>query len=245
MNTYTVIRLKETRSTNLYIIESLREQSLKEGTVVVAQSQTEGKGQRDASWESAPGENLTFSFILRPAGLPASCRTAISQLTALAVKELLEACTDGVTIKWPNDVYWMDKKIAGILIENNISGGILRSSIVGVGINLNQTTFPEHLSEAVSLAQITGDTYDLDEALSRFMRRMFEYYHLLLKGDERTISSAYKASLYRGTEDFHNYRDADGSFEARIYDVGRDGSLILERRDGEKRGYMFKEVSFI
>jgi BirA family biotin operon repressor/biotin-[acetyl-CoA-carboxylase] ligase len=240
-----IIRLKETPSTNLYIREYMQKKPLPEGSVVIAESQTAGRGQAGNSWESAPGENLTFSLVLYPGTIPASRQFIISQMAALAVKEVLDTCTEGISVKWPNDIYRNDRKICGMLIENSISGQQIHSSIIGIGLNLNQAVFTGEAPNAVSLRQITGKEYDREEMLSSLLCRICNYYLLLLQEKEKEIRTAYKKALYRGGGAFFTYRDANGLFEACIKDVEPAGHLLLQLRNGETRRYTFKEVSFV
>ena len=136
-----IIHVEETHSTNSLLREWLEQEPLSTGSVIVADFQTAGRGQVGNVWESARGKNLTFSLVLYPQALPVNQQFLISQIAALSVKETLDAYTEGISIKWPNDIYWQDKKICGMLIENDLSGHNLLRSIIGIGINLNQTIF--------------------------------------------------------------------------------------------------------
>ncbi|MDR1556526.1 MAG: biotin--[acetyl-CoA-carboxylase] ligase [Tannerellaceae bacterium] len=238
-----IIRLKEIPSTNRYLRERIRDERLPEGSLVIAESQTAGRGQPGTRWESEPGKNLTFSLLLYPDCLPVNRQFLLSQITALAVKETLDAYTGDISVKWPNDVYWQNKKICGILIENNLSGSQLHSSIIGVGLNLNQMQFGSDAPNPVSLRQITGEECNPEEILDRFLQNFFRYYLLLLQEKEEMIRNAYKSVLFR-KEGFFTYCDAEGEFEARILDIAPQGHLILQVRSGETRRYAFKEVSY-
>lgn len=237
-----IIRLEETASTNSYLREWVEREHVAEGSVVVADFQTAGRGQTGNSWESEGGKNLMFSVVLYPDFLPANRQFLISQITALSVKETLEEYADGITVKWPNDIYRRDGKICGMLIENDLSGRELRLSVLGIGININQREFRSDAPNPVSLAQITGQEYDRDEILNKFLKRLHERYLDLLRGREDDIRRDYRNALYRGNG-FHRYRDGGGAFEARIKEVETTGHLLLELRCGELRRYAFKEVS--
>ncbi|MDR1356237.1 MAG: biotin--[acetyl-CoA-carboxylase] ligase [Tannerellaceae bacterium] len=245
MKSYPVIRLDETTSTNAYLREHIREHDLPEGAVVMARKQTAGRGQRGAVWESAQGENLTFSLFLRPDSLPANLQFGLLQTVSLAVKKTLDDFTDDISIKWPNDIYHRDGKICGILIENNISGDCLQSSIVGIGMNLNQVVFTGDAPNPVSLRQITGLRYEPEDMLDNFMRAFFPLYLMLLEERTDGINRAYKSALYRGMDEFHAYRDAGGFFQARISDIEPAGHLCLQLLDGQIRRYAFKEVIYV
>jgi BirA family biotin operon repressor/biotin-[acetyl-CoA-carboxylase] ligase len=245
MNTYPIIRLQETESTSLYLKECLKQGPLAEGTVVTAAYQSAGRGQRGTSWESAPGENLTFSIYLEPRALPAARHFSLSQAISLAVKKVLDRHTAGISIKWPNDIYHRDKKISGILIENSLLGPVIQSSIAGIGINLNQTNFVTPAPNPVSLRQITGASYRPEEILDHFIQTFFPLYLKLLKEETAAIEAAYLTALYRGTEKFYPYRDATGDFQARITGISPSGHLLLQLPNGQARRYAFKEITFI
>ena len=145
-------------------------------------------------------------------------------------------------MKWPNDIYWKDRKICGMLIENDLSGQLLYCSIIGIGLNLNQSLFRSNAPNPISLTQITGKKYDREEVLNRFLRIFFQYYCLLLQEKEEEVRTAFMQALYHG-EGYHRYRDGQGQFEARIQAIEPTGHLILQLRDGEQRRYAFKEVT--
>ena len=166
-----ILRVAETTSTNSLLRELIIKESLSEGSVVVADFQTAGRGQIGNVWESEAGKNLMFSTVLYPTCIPANRQFLISQIAALSVKETLDLYTDHVTVKWPNDIYWKDKKICGMLIENDLSGHNLYCSIIGIGINLNQAVFRGDAPNPVSLFQIIGKEVDREEVLDRFFSK--------------------------------------------------------------------------
>ena len=126
-------KVKETTSTNDYLAHLCKESKAKEFYTVMAESQTKGKGQRGNSWEAEAGKNLTFSTVLYPTALEANKQFCLSMLAALACHEALDNYIDGFSIKWPNDIYWKDKKIGGILIENELEGKYIVQTIIGIG----------------------------------------------------------------------------------------------------------------
>lgn len=237
-----ILWLKETDSTNNHLRRLLDKEQLPEGSLVVTDFQTAGKGQVGNSWESEAGMNLMFSLLLYPDFIPANRQFLISQIASLSVKETLDAYTDFIQVKWPNDIYWKDRKICGMLIENDLSGQLLYCSIIGIGLNLNQSLFRSNAPNPISLTQITGKKYDREEVLNRFLRIFFQYYCLLLQEKEEEVRTAYMQALYHG-EGYHRYRDGQGQFEARIQAIESTGHLILQLRDGEQRRYAFKEVA--
>ncbi len=133
--------LKEIGSTNTYLQESDKDRLLPEGTIVYCDIQRSGRGQRGNSWESEPFKNLTFSLLLRPEHIPANRQFLLSEIVSLATVDVLNRYATGFSIKWPNDIYWHDKKIAGILIENVLSGSTFSRAIIGMGLNINQKNF--------------------------------------------------------------------------------------------------------
>ena len=238
-----LIHLKETHSTNTYLRDYLRKERLPEGSVVWADFQTAGRGQIGHTWESEAGTNLTFSVVLYPTCLPANRQFLISQIASLSVKQTLDAYTEGITVKWPNDVYWHDRKICGMLIEHEVMGTSLDTSILGIGLNVNQTEFRSDAPNPVSLYQITGKKQPLDALLDEFIRHLYANYLLLLQEREAEITSLYRQSLYRG-QGFYPYEDDKGRFEAEIADIEPTGHLLLRLRNGEVRRYAFKEVRY-
>lgn len=241
---YTLIYLEETDSTSNYLQALSNGSRPDEFTTVVTGFQTSGKGQRGNSWESERGRNLLFSFVLYPQFLAANKQFMISKIIAISIKESLDEYSEGFTIKWPNDIYWHDKKICGTLIENDLQGSKLARSIAGIGINVNQETFYSPAPNPVSLKQITGSEHDTDRLLKSIMNNVIRNYAMLQKGQFEEIDYIYHQSLYR-KEGFHPYVDSNGRFEATITEVLPEGFLILETREGEKRSYAFKEVQYL
>lgn len=146
-----LIHINETNSTNNYLQSLCSEQKVEELTVIVADFQTSGRGQRGNSWESDPGKNLLFSTVIFPEFLEARRQFLISQIISLAIKEELDTYTSDISIKWPNDIYWKEKKICGMLIENDLMGRNINQSIAGIGININQEIFHSSAPNPVSL----------------------------------------------------------------------------------------------
>ncbi|MDO5665646.1 MAG: biotin--[acetyl-CoA-carboxylase] ligase [Bacteroidia bacterium] len=240
-----IIRLEETTSTNSYLKELLREQNLEEGSVVVADFQTAGRGQMGNSWYSGKGENMLFSLLIYPTEVPANEQFVISRIVSLAIKNTLDQFADDIRIKWPNDIYWKDKKIAGILIENSLQGKIIENSIIGIGLNLNQQIFPMELPNPVSLRQITATEHDKDYILDLLIKEFFLLYRSLQRGEKQVIEDEYMLDLYR-VNGYYWYEDVNGRFQAKIDNVLPSGHLVLETLDTkEERMYAFKEITFI
>lgn len=243
-DTFPLIHIEETDSTNNYLCELSEKQSIAEFTVAMADFQTAGKGQRENSWEAAKGRNLLFSFVLYPSFLEARKQFILSQIVSLAIKEELDQWTDHISIKWPNDIYWKDKKICGILIENDLTGTYLDRSISGIGVNINQEKFFSNAPNPISLRQITGQEYDCRLILNNIVQRLKTYYSSLKEGETAHITQRYQDALFR-KGGMHRYSDAGGEFLARIEGVEADGHFILQDESGKIRRYVFKEVQYI
>ena len=240
-------KVKETTSTNDYLANLCRESKAKEFYTVMAESQTKGKGQRGNSWESESGKNLTFSIVLYPTALKAKKQFTLSMLAALSCHEALGNYTDGFSIKWPNDIYWKDKKIGGILIENELEGAYVTQSIIGIGLNINQEIFYSDAPNPVSLKQIIGAEVDLQEVMTLVVHAIIGGYRQLeayYETAQFAISTLYQKYLYR-RKGLFPYRDAQGIFLAEYQEVEPDGHLILKDEQGKLRRYAFKEVSFV
>lgn len=237
-----IIRLKEIDSTNRFLRE-LKDEQEDEMVVAVADFQTAGKGQGSHTWESEAGKNLLFSIKVHPRWVPVCQQFLLSMAGAIAIKEALETYVDGITLKWPNDVYWNDKKISGTLIETSIDSKGIKTCIFGIGINVNQEAFHSDAPNPVSLRQILGHEVDKDELLQKVIEGFRRYYELLRRADYMDVSGIYHLSLYR-RKGFHRYEDADGDFEGAFVEVEDDGHLILHDKQGVIRSYSFGEVKF-
>jgi BirA family biotin operon repressor/biotin-[acetyl-CoA-carboxylase] ligase len=160
-----IIYLNEVESTNNYANQLILSDAAEEGTVVLAQYQTHGKGQHGNVWESETGKNLLMSIIWYPGFLPASQQFMISKIVSIAITDCVNDIIDDCKIKWPNDIYIGNQKLAGILIENSVKGSHLSSSVVGIGLNVNQQVFISAAPNPVSLFQITGVIYEISELM--------------------------------------------------------------------------------
>ncbi len=239
-----IIRLEETASTNSYLRGLVEKEPLAGGSVVVADFQTAGRGQKGNSWESERGKNLMFSVILYPHFLPANRQFLISQITALSVKETLDEYVDGIAVKWPNDIYYKERKICGMLLEHSLQGSEIERTLTGVGLNVNQLRFASDAPNPVSLRQITGCEEDR-AALLRTMLCAFERnLRLLQEGGFDTLHTRYMSRLYHGGA-FFPFEDKDGRFCARISAVSPLGTISLTDTDGRGRSYAFKEMRFV
>ena len=203
--------------------------------VVVADNQTEGRGCGTNRWESERGQNLLFSLMIHPENLPANQQFQISMAISLAIIDALGQMVGDLSIKWPNDIYWCNGKLAGILIENTLKGNLIKDSIIGVGLNVNQRKFHSDAPNPVSLWQITGQETNREQLLKDILQRL---------DFKDGLKERYMKSLYR-RKGFHPYTDKDGVFMAEIVGVEDDGHLLLSDDNGKKRRYAFKEVQFV
>lgn len=218
----------------------------KEILLVSAEFQRKGRGQKGNSWESGEGQNLLFSLLIRPDYVASNEQFILSQAVSLAIQQTLSDLlkTDDVKIKWPNDIYWKDRKICGILIENSLFGKHIDYSTIGVGLNVNQCAFLSDAPNPVSLFQITGQTYERTSILMEIVKRFHDYLKLLKAGKKETIIEAYSMHLYR-KDGFYPYRDSSGEFRAKITGIEPLGHLILTDDEGRVRKYAFKEVAMV
>ena len=240
------IKVSQTASTNTYL--SRLAATLPGGTVIYTPSQTAGRGQKGNSWESEDGKNLTFSMLLKRPPVKARDQFYLSEAAAIAVVEALTAeAGDGFAVKWPNDVYWQDKKVCGMLIENSLNGTDIATSIIGIGINVNQERFVSDAPNPVSLLNITGHEHDLEALLKQVCSSIEQVVNSL--GDDtarQDLHRRYMAALYRNNGAMHPFEDASGHrFMATIDGIAPDGTLTLRHEDGTTHDYLFKEVKHI
>lgn len=235
-----VILLPEAGSTNTELAG--RADALSHGAVLLTHCQTAGRGQRGNSWEAQPGKNLTFSILLRPEAIEASRQFEISEAVALGVARVLARILpdETVSVKWPNDIYVGDRKICGILIENVVSGRFLSRSIAGIGVNVNQREFRSDAPNPVSLFQLTGREFDLDDLLVEIRDEILS----LL--DSGGCHEEFLGRLYRRTG-LWPFKDCvrGVDMQAEIVDVAPSGIITLRDSDGIQREYAFKEVAFV
>lgn len=242
------IKLSETKSTNSYLAGTAS--VLPGGTVIYTYRQTAGRGQKGNSWESEDNKNLAFSYLLKSPHIEPSRQFFISEAVSLAVADMLsQYVPEGISIKWPNDIYYRDQKICGILIENTLVGSHIGHSIIGVGININQERFVSDAPNPVSLKNITGDDYDLEQLLREVNERI-ERLTDFSQADEETLRqlhARYISRLYRADGKAHQWQLPTGEcFEGVIVDVHPDGLLsIRHTATGEIGKYYFKEVKHV
>lgn len=232
-------------STNAYAIDLLAKTTPSEGTVISAGFQEAGRGQIGSSWTATAGKNLLLSVILYPKWLAARQQFSLSQAVSLAVADTISTLSGKqAQVKWPNDVYLEDKKLAGILIQNSLSGAYLQWSVVGVGLNVNEANFPPVLKKAGSLRLNTGQEQDLEQVQHLLFQRL-EHRYLQLKSNPRIIKADYLRYLYRYQE-WHPFVDpsTNQEFAGQIIGVQENGKLAIQKADNSVQYFDLKEVQF-
>lgn len=238
-----LLKLDSVNSTNNYASTLLAKGTAKEGTVILSAYQTSGKGQGSNTWISSAGKNLLFSIILLPRLLPAEKQFFLSMSISWGIAGFLETLVSKVGIKWPNDILIDNKKIAGVLIENTVSGMNLNTSVVGIGLNVNQEIFPEGLINATSLKQESTHEFDLDHTLKNLTGWLNSSLNSLYEEQYGTVKVNYLNRLWLLNK-WAEYTDAGGKFEGRISDVTDSGELMVLHRNGKIKNYGFKEIAF-
>lgn len=235
-----IYRIAETTSTN----DLAHGAQYGHGDVIWAERQTAGRGQRGHTWTSPEGVNLLFSVVLCPTFLPPGEQFLLSQGVALALVDTFAACGIDTRIKWTNDIYAGDRKLTGILIEHRLTGGRLERTVVGVGINVNQTVFDPALPNPTSMALETGRTFDREEVLTQFRAALMRRYAALEAGGGASFAAEYRRRMYR-LDERQLFRLPDGTlFTGIVRGVGPTGALQVEHPGGAVRDYLFREIEF-
>jgi BirA family biotin operon repressor/biotin-[acetyl-CoA-carboxylase] ligase len=236
-----LVFVPECHSTNTLAMDLSQLESSVEGTVVITDNQHGGRGQRGNRWVSQPGKNLTFSLILKPAFLRPDQQFRLTMVMSLAVADYVKGkVPDSIKIKWPNDVLVNERKICGILIENSLSGDTIQSAVVGIGLNINQVSFPN--LNATSIKQETGKNYTLQNELPLLLQAIEERYVQLRDGRINLLENDYLTNLFRKGE-LHAFNTMNGALNGMIEGVDQRGRLILQTSEG-KQFYDLKEISF-
>jgi BirA family biotin operon repressor/biotin-[acetyl-CoA-carboxylase] ligase len=238
------IFIEKVSSTNTHSSFLLRKGKVQEGTIVHTNFQTAGRGQPGNTWESQYGKNLLFSIILYPLTIKAEGQFIISKMISLGIRDYLIKIIPDVFIKWPNDIYVRNDKIAGILIENSIIKNEIENTIAGIGLNVNQEKFSRAVPDATSLRKLTGKEFDTENCLTDISKAIDLRYKQMLYEKKGLTDEDYLSALYRyGT--FNEFSDSNGLFEGKIVAVTGTGRLQIEDRRGRIYEYGFKEVDFL
>ena len=236
-----IIHLESVDSTNNYIANLAKRGEIQSGTVVLADEQFAGKGQRGAEWLVRPGENLTFSFFVDNVNLSVDNQFILTQLVSLSLIHLLNKLGITASIKWPNDIYIQNTKIGGVLIENQLLHSQIQSTIIGIGLNLNQEVFPEF--SATSLLNLTGIRRVPSDVLFSFVDSFNEIWEEHLKTTRERLQRKYLGNLYLLNIE-SDFEDDKGQFRGEIKGVLPNGKLVIEVNEVE-REYDLKEIKFL
>jgi BirA family biotin operon repressor/biotin-[acetyl-CoA-carboxylase] ligase len=246
-----IIKVDFVTSTNRYLSKWFAEASAgtaTEGTAMVANYQTAGEGMAGNVWHSEKGKNLLVSFLFMPYFLsPAKIYTlnkAVSLAVHRCIRSLLHPATYDVRIKWPNDIYINNEKLCGIKIENVIGNGRIKLVIVGVGLNVNQASFPEEIPNATSLKLAAGNDFLIEDCFMTLCNELEKQYLRLRVGQLDDISADYLDALYL-KDRLSDFEDAQGRFQGTIRDVDEQGRICIEESEGKMARYAVKEVKFV
>ena len=248
MQQFRLVDLPQTESTNTYARTMPVEPSDTTPIVVTTDCQTCGRGQRGNSWESEPSKNLTFTLVVYPRWMSPARQFELSMLVSVGIVAALRPLVpepEALTVKWPNDIYYGDKKLAGILIENSIGAASIERSLIGIGLNVNQTVFRSDAPNPVSLALIADHEFNRMEVLDDVVDNILDAINMYADDPEPDeLAALYDSMLWRNDGQLHRWRDmATGRvFEARMTGVDIDGKLHLTESDGAEHEYLFKEV---
>ena len=244
-----IVHLLEVDSTNRYVRDEAaalwQNRGISDFAVVTAGHQTAGRGQRGNTWSSNAGENLLFSILVHPGEtLEVSKQFLLSQAVALSIHDAMKCHGIDTLLKWPNDIYAGNRKLAGILLELDYSGAFVEQAIIGIGLNVNQEGFPTMDRVPVSMKMLWKRDFILNDVLATILDLFEHYYTEMRFGNRDAIAAEYKRVLL-GMNERHTFIDRDGHFDAVIQDIESDGHLILRRNDGSTGRYAFKEVEMV
>jgi BirA family biotin operon repressor/biotin-[acetyl-CoA-carboxylase] ligase len=236
--------LTEVDSTNRHMSEKARKQKLEHGDVIITHNQTRGKGLGQNDWMSEEGKNITMSVYWRHQGLSAEKPFYVTIFTALGLCDFLNSYTDRISIKWPNDILHEERKLCGILIENSITGALVSSSIVGIGLNVNQKTFASHLPNPTSLSLICNRTFNIEHLLYRLLDCLDKRYHQFEKQEYSNMKSEYLKKLFLFNE-YREFNSIHGKITGKITNVLDSGELVFHKKnESSPLLFSFKEIEY-
>jgi len=239
---YSVITVDQTTSTNSLLNEMRTNHDLPNGVILLAKNQTQGKGQRGNKWIAQKGQNLTASIFIETS-IKSHHAFYLNIITSLAIYKCLEDLSIISKIKWPNDILINEKKIAGILIENQLHGKTVQSSIIGIGININQTDFIKNLN-ATSLKLITDKTFEINEVLKIVYQYLDFYFNLLRESNFTILKKHYLNHLYQINRT-GLFEDKNGKFHGKITGIDEFGKLLVRKNDDKTYSYDIQEISYL
>jgi BirA family biotin operon repressor/biotin-[acetyl-CoA-carboxylase] ligase len=222
------IELLSVDSTNNYALLKVQAGLAEHGAVYFANEQTSGRGQRGKIWTGTPGENIIMSVVLEPVKINVKNQFLLSMAVALGCHSFLRQwAPNDLRIKWPNDIYWKEKKLGGILIENKVKGNNLVFSVAGIGININQDHFESWIPNPVSLTEISGIKFESKALARQLCKSLEEKYTLLINGEKDALIKEFNEYLFRKNQEVQ-FRKGNINFLATPIEVRGDGSLITE-----------------
>lgn len=237
--------LSSVDSTNNYAMQKVHARLAKHGDAWFAMEQTNGKGQRGRVWSTRKGENIILSIVLAPTFLLPSQTFLLSAAISLGVRDFFNKYAGNTTaVKWPNDIYWGDRKTGGILIENSIQSAKWLFAVAGLGININQDHFDEHISRATSLRLITGRKYDVIEMAKELCCFLGDRYEILKAGNEELILHDYQQAMYKLNQQVR-FKVGDVILEAVVKGVSPDGLLIVETKNKKEEKLQWGTVEWL
>lgn len=235
--------LSDVDSSNNYAMRQVQAQMAVHGATWFAHHQNAGKGQRGKAWNAEPGQNIMMSTVLEPVFLSIDNQFLLNITVALACFDFFDKYTfDTVSIKWPNDIYWKDRKAGGILIENLLQGKEWKYSVAGMGININQTFFPPALPNPVSLKQITGKKYNIISLAKELCESMNGRWMQLVSGKHNQLFEDYVSHLYKLGKKA-TFRKNNQLFDAIVAGVSKNGELLLD--SGKQEAYTFGSIEWV
>ncbi len=239
---YSLINVDRTESTNTLLKEIKNTQSIDNGTIVLTNNQTNGRGQKGNEWVVKPGLNLTFSVFIEPK-IDSQKAFYLNIISSLAVYKSLQDLNIQSEIKWPNDILVDGKKIAGILVENQLSGKTIQNSIIGIGLNVNQLKF-EKLTEVTSVALEINRKTDLKDILKQTHGYLDFYLHHLMTSNFNLLEKHYLNQLFQINQQ-KKYRDVNGEFLGEIMGINKNGLLIVKKEDQKTYSYDIQEIKYL
>lgn len=238
------IELPIIASTNAYAQQLVSGSQPADGTIVSTFNQSEGKGYQNNVWLSKPNKNLSFSIILYPKFIEANQQFYLNMAVSIAIAEVLqEITTKEIVLKWPNDIYYLKRKLGGILIENSISGNSILNSVIGIGLNVNQVDFDKNIPNPSSLKLLTNSTFNLYNVLSRLVKAIEVKYLMLQNGKYIELTEQYISYLYALNES-HTFKNATSNFIGKIRGIDEYGRLLIED-NGSMKSYHYKEIEYV
>lgn len=241
-----IVKLNAINSTNTFLRELARKSVVESLTVAVAENQTNGKGQFDGKWTSEVGKNLTFSILYNFLDLSIDNAFYLNCAVSLAVYDTLSKYhKEKLKVKWPNDILSSRKKLCGILIENTVSNGNITSTIIGIGLNVNQEIFPKDLPNATSLKKVTGKDIDKEKLLHELLEKIKEQLLLVAEKQFTLLQKNYEQVLYKKNQPMMFRNEISGNFLGKILGITKQGKLIVELENETLKTFDLKEIQFM